>query len=406
MPVTEEEVSKQIVGAFSEFGTFRILTATGTIHGEKNRWTKATIRPLLLRGEPSYQFTFYDQSKSYSQNYRESEVEEHLTQLISLPFNRFHVRTENEDLHIHITKKGRVLTTKGKPQECDSIQPALKHDRTKQYLIPRDAPDEFLHKIGIMDAVGNVIPRKQDKYKQINEFLRLLDQTIEQSGISKENLHIIDCGCGNAYLTFAAYHYLNHLRSIPTHIVGVDRNGELIERCNDLGRSLGWANISFIESDIAQHNPPNPPDIVVSLHACDTATDEAIARGVKWQSRLILAAPCCHKELRSQIKAPLFSPVLRHGALKQRTADILTDACRAQVLRILGYKTDVVQFVDSKHTPKNLLIRAIAKNHPGPPPLVREYEELRDYWHVNPAIERYLSEELAPYLTRNEDCEL
>ena len=250
-----------------------------------------------------------------------------------------------------------------------------------------------------MDQSGRVIPRMQNKYKQINEFLRLLEQTIDR-GIEKQSLKVIDCGCGNAYLTFAAYHYLNHKKSIETEVVGIDRDQERIERCRELADSLGWKAIHFVKTDIARYEPEEKPDIVMSLHACDTATDEAISLGVKWQSEILLAAPCCHKELRSQVKAPSFAAVMSHGVLKQRTSDILTDACRAEALRILGYKTDVVQFIDSKHTPKNLLIRAVRKSAPGRPSAVKAYCELRDYWHVDPAIGRYLSDELEPYLSQ------
>ena len=393
------ELEAVLFAEISSFGSFRRLTATGTLRGEENRFTKATIRPLLLKEVESYQFTCFDRTKSYSQNYAKDELRSLLVDLLTTPFNRYHIHLESEQINIHITKKRKICVSRSRTDDAKKRPPDLDHDRVKRYPIPRGVPDVFLQKIGIMDASGHVIPRMQNKYKQINEFLRLVDETIGRS-VEDAELRIVDCGCGNAYLTFAAYHYYNHLRSLPTQINGVDANPDSIARCCDLQDSLGWDGMFFRESSIEQYIPTEAPDIVMSLHACDTATDEAIALGVQWQSRVIFSAPCCQKELRTQIRAPAFSPVLRHGILKQRMADLITDACRAQILRILGYKTDVVEFIDSKHTPKNLMIRAVLTQKTDRQAAVDEYTELTRYWNVRPALERFLAEELTPYFSR------
>ena len=397
-----EDYKGMIKEAVSCEETFLRLTMSGKIQGESNPWIKAVLCPVEVKGENRFQFIYYDEKKAITKNYDRFELLERLEELLSTPFSQIHVQATSGDLHMRITKRGKVLITKGKPSRSED-GPELSHNRVKRYLIPRDTPDEFLQGIGIMDQSGNVKPTMQDKFRQINEFLRLMDQTISRSDLSGKDLTIVDCGCGNAYLTFAGYHYLNHIQGVSTRVIGIDKELERIEKCSKLRDSLGWSGLEFIQAKIAEYVPDAVPDIVLSLHACDTATDEAIAQGVAWQSEVILAAPCCQHELRPQIKASLFDPVLRHGILKQRTADVLTDACRAQILRILGYKTDVVQFIDSKHTPKNLMIRARRALNPGNQTLIEEYKALRDFWEIEPSIEKLLKVRLELHFDRDSD---
>ena len=388
--------------AVSHGETFLRLTMSGKIQGESPPWIKAVVRPVELSGQKKYQFVYYDQKKSITKNHSRSELPGQLETLLSTPFSHIHVQATDGDLHMRITKKRNVLIKKGKPSRAEQ-QPELSHNRVKRYPIPRDTPDAFLQEIGIMDPSGKVKPTMQNKFRQINEFLRLMHQTISRSGLTGKELTIVDCGCGNAYLTFAGYHYLNHIQGVSARVTGVDREQELIEKCNQLRDSLGWSGLRFFQAQIADYTPEVAPDIVLSLHACDTATDEAIAQGVIWQSHIILAAPCCQHELRPQIEAALFDPVLKHGILKQRTADILTDACRAQILRILGYQTDVVQFIDSKHTPKNLMIRARKGLSPGNRMLTVKYKALAAFWKIEPSIEKLLKNELEPYFNQDSD---
>jgi SAM-dependent methyltransferase len=321
--------------------------------------------------------------------------------VLALPFSQLHVQSTTGDLHVRITKKGRALIRRGKASRRER-EPVLAHDRRKPYPIPADGHDSFLQAIGIMGRSGSVRAAMQGKFRQINEFLRLMEQMLSPEDLAERPLEIVDCGCGNAYLTFAAYHYLNDIKGIPAHVVGVDTNEEIIAKCRDLSASLGWEAVEFRVSRIREFAPERPPDLVLSLHACDTATDEAIAQGVHWGSRFILAAPCCQHELHDTLRAPLFQPVLRHGILKERTADILTDAFRALVLRIMGYRTDVVQFVDPEHTAKNLMIRAKKGLKLGDKAHVREYERLKEFWGVEPCIEGLLGQAIGPYLRRGE----
>jgi hypothetical protein len=210
-----------------------------------------------------------------------------------------------------------------------------------------------------------------------------------------EPLEVVDCGSGSAYLTFAAYHYLAHVRGLAARVTGIDSDPEAVTKSVRLREALGWSDMEFDLGRIAEFTPGRRPQIVLSLHACDTATDEAIALGVRAGSELILAAPCCQHELFDQLAAPLFRPVLRHGVLRQRLADVLTDTFRALAVRIMGYRTDVVEFVSPEHTTKNLMIRAVRADMPLPAQLVQEYRELRDFWQVRPSIEALLGEAFA-----------
>jgi len=363
-------------------------------------WTKITARPVLVKGRRQIQFAYFSATQSVTKNYAGPELTGRLAEALAILFRQIHVQTTSGDIHVRITRKGKALLTKGKPSRpADEL--VGPHNRPKHYPLTADGPDEFLQAIGVMTDRGKVRPTMQGKFRQISEFLKLVGQMIPPDDTRPDGVDIVDCGCGAAYLTFAAYHYLNHVQGIEARVVGVDSNQEIIGKCCKLRDSLRWDGLDFSVSTIAEFTPEAPPDVVLSLHACDTATDEAIARAVVWQSRVILAAPCCQHELHSKLDAPLFRPVLRHGILKQRTADILTDAFRALVLRITGYRTDVVEFVSPEHTSKNLMIRAKRGVRPGDEAIVRQYVDLKSFWQVEPCIEGLLGETIGRFLIRS-----
>lgn len=276
------------------------------------------------------------------------------------------------------------------------------HDRVKPALLSEDQPAPFLSAIGVATADGRIRADQQRKFRQINEFLRLIEETGEIEGLETRPLRVVDLGCGSAALTFATYHYLNNVKHIPTTLIGVDAKAHLMERHNETAAGLEWGDLEFTAGRIAEFNPPNKPDIVLALHACDTATDEALAQAVKWQSSLIFSAPCCHHHLQAQLAGSEmpepFRPVMRHGILRERLGDILTDAFRAHILRLLGYRADVIEFVDQQHTPKNIMIRAVFKNAPPPPTLIDEYKAMKTYWEVTPYLEVLLEDQFAAIL--------
>jgi SAM-dependent methyltransferase len=220
-----------------------------------------------------------------------------------------------------------------------------------------------------------------------------MERTLASSDDTQQTLNAVDCGCGSAHLTFAAYHYLNDILGVPAHVTGIDSSSDLVDKCRRLRDSLGWDGLRFQHTGIGDFTPTVHPDMVLSLHACDTATDEAIAQGIVWESRVILATPCCQHELHRQLRDPLFRPLLRHGILRERLADLLTDTFRALVLRIMGYRTSVIEFVSPEATSKNLMIRAVKALEPGDTRYLREYSDLKAYWRVSPLIENLLGEQ-------------
>jgi SAM-dependent methyltransferase len=275
----------------------------------------------------------------------------------------------------------------------------LEHNRQKNLLLPADTPDPFLHTTGIMTQDGRVRANMQKKFRQINEFLQRIVETGELEKLTQLPVQIIDCGCGSAHLTFAVYHYLNHILNLPAALTGVDVNKSLLEKQAELGQQLGWENLHFAASPIVDYRPDVAPSLVLALHACDTATDEALAQAVKWRSQMIFSVPCCHHHLHRQLvkeKEPSpFQPMLRHGVFKQRWGDILTDTFRVLILQILGYRTDVVEFVSTEHTGKNLMIRAVKTDNPANRQAVQEYLALQDFWQVQPYLADLLTDELA-----------
>jgi hypothetical protein len=374
---------------------FRRAIFKGQQRNEQVPWLKVTLRPVLLKGERHLQFAYFETRKSVTKNYAGAELQEKLAELLGLPFKSYYVEGHQETVQVQISKKGKALIHRSQTATV-AAEPELAHDRTKDRLLPADKPDAFLKAVGIMTEGGQIKADMQSKYRQINEFLKLVDKTLDIQPGEHPPLHLVDFGCGNAYLTFAAYHYLNNLLGIPTHLTGVDVQDHLLQRHLAKSQALGWSNISFEPTRIIDFKPETPVDVVFALHACDTASDEALAQGIKLGSQFIFAVPCCHHHLQQQLHQQTgpsaFRPVLRHGILKEELGTILTEAFRANILRIMGYKTDVVQFIAAEHTPKNLMIRAVKSTPLGDPEFIQAYNELKAYWQVTPYLEELLGE--------------
>jgi SAM-dependent methyltransferase len=370
-------------------------------------WIKVVVRPVLIRGKRLLQVAYYDAVKCITKNYAQALAGEHVAQLLACGFKNIHVEATDGSLQVQFTKKGQALVHLGKGQGAAQA-PDLAHDRQKHLVLPADKPDAFLYAVGIMTRAGTVRAERQRKFRQINEFLKLVEQTVDHAtsvgALTADTFYVVDCGCGNAYLTFAAYHYFNDIRHVPTELVGVDVNAELLSGHGEKARELGWDKLTFHVGPIIDFEPARAPTIVLSLHACDTATDEALAQAIRWQSALIFSVPCCHHHLQRQLAdrpavAP-FAPVMRQGVLGERLGDLLTDAFRALILRIMGYQTDVIEYVSSEHTAKNVMIRAVKRTKRGDGRAMREYRELKEFWGVTPYLEHLLQEELAGLLPR------
>jgi len=371
--------------------TFLKATFSGPRSEGEARWVRIVVRPVSVKGVRKFQFSYFDGKKDIAKNFSGAQAERRLDEALAMPFGQILVQSASADVQLRISKKGAVSIMRRRPSRREEA-PDLSHDRAKRHLLPADASDPLLEALRIVDRNGKVRSAMRGKFSQINEFLRVIDQVLPGKR-GEEPVGVIDCGCGSAYLTFAAYHYLNHVRGVPARVAGMDANKDLIRKCTGLRDSLGWDGLEFHVSSIADFEPAARPAIVLSLHACDTATDEAIAQGIKWKSRVILAAPCCQHELHQQLKADALRAVLRQGILRERLADIVTDAFRALALRIMGYRTSVAEFVSPESTSKNLMIRAEWGVRPGQAGAVAEYADLKEFWRVTPAIERMLGED-------------
>ncbi|MFT3890563.1 MAG: SAM-dependent methyltransferase [Anaerolineales bacterium] len=326
---------------------------TGEQKGSSLPWVKVVVRPVELKGQVHLQFSYFDEKKDITKNYLE-EAAAKVDELLTLPFRNIFVESSAGNVQVNISKKGKALVNETKPSSAASD---LSHDRRKSRILTIENSAPLLELVGILTKDGRIKADMQRKYTQINEFLRLLEETDSFEAFRGKPFHVVDFGCGNAYLTFAVYHYLHNILGLDAHVTGVDVKAELIERHREKAKALGWDHLTFDVDYIADFQPQIMPDMVIALHACDTATDDALAKGIQWESPLIVCAPCCQHELQEQmshISMPeQLLPVFHDGILFERMGDILTDTFRANILRIMGYRTDVTQFVPIEHTAKN-----------------------------------------------------
>jgi len=373
--------------------TFIRAVFSGEQKGASVQWIKVVVRPVELKGQVHLQVSYFDEKKDITKNYLE-EAPAKVDDLLALPFRNIFVESSAGNVQVNFTKKGKALVSRSK---SSAINVDRSHDRQKNKLLTDENAAPFLKAVGIMTQDGRIKSDMQRKYKQINEFLRLVDETASFPAESGQPFHVVDFGCGNAYLTFAIYFYLHEILKLEAHVTGVDVNEDLIERHKQKVTSLGWEHISFHTGYIADYKTDTLPDMVIALHACDTATDDAIAQGIRWNSGFIICAPCCQHDLQEQmarIELPdSQASVFQDGIFFERMGDILTDTFRATILRIMGYRTDVTQFIPIEHTAKNLMIRAAKVSQPENEKWVEQYRKLKSFWNVTPYLEKLLGEE-------------
>jgi SAM-dependent methyltransferase len=374
--------------------------ASGRRRGSRPPWRRVELRYVDLKAGRHLQVTAYDETQAHTTNHRVGEAAASaLDDLLHLPFGNWHVETTTETTQIRVTKKGEALVHRRERQE--PLTAGREHDRDKGRLLAEDDP--VFRVLGLSDHRGRIKPSRQDKYRQVEEFLRILEASIDdalekghlRAPTPAEPLQVVDLGCGNAYLTFVTERYLSHTRGLPVHVIGIDQRDQARERNTRLAAELG-ADAEFVASSIADASPGGQPDVVLALHACDTATDDALARAVSWRAALVLAAPCCHHDIAAQLRrtpAPApYAMLTRHGILRERFADTLTDAVRASLLRHEGYRVDVMQFVGSQHTPRNTLLRAVRTGSRGAAaPGREEYDELVSTWGITPKLAELLA---------------
>lgn len=355
---------------------------------------KICARPMLKNKSLLFQIEEYTKTQVFHKNLTAGDAGSYLTGKLSsdtssqtASFKNALVETQSFTANVLVSKKGTITIKKKMNTSAKQPKISLSHNRKKKYILEEGIPVPFLIDLGVMTQNGNIVNAHYDKFRQINRFLEYIEDILPSLPTGRE-LRILDFGCGKSYLTFAIYYYLKVLKGYPVRITGLDLKEDVIRHCNELAVKYGYDKLEFLCGDIAYYDGCSQVDMVVTLHACDTATDYALAKAVGWGAKVILSVPCCQHELNKQMKNDLLSPVLHYGILKERMAALITDGLRAQILEANGYRTQILEFIDMAHTPKNLLIRAVYNGHCADNKA--QINELLAAFDINPTLYRLL----------------
>lgn len=355
---------------------------------------KICARPMLKNKSLLFQIEEYTKTQVFHKNLTAGDAGSYLTSKLSsdtqsqtASFKNALVETQSFTANVLVSKKGTITIKKKVNASAKQPKISLSHNRKKKYILEEGIPVPFLIDLGVMTQNGNIVNAHYDKFRQINRFLEYIEDILPSLPTGRE-LRILDFGCGKSYLTFAIYYYLKVLKGYPVRITGLDLKEDVIRHCNELAVKYGYDKLEFLCGDIAYYDGCSQVDMVVTLHACDTATDYALAKAVGWGAKVILSVPCCQHELNKQMKNDLLSPVLHYGILKERMAALMTDGLRAQILEANGYRTQILEFIDMAHTPKNLLIRAVYNGHCADNKA--QINDLLAAFDVNPTLYRLL----------------
>lgn len=355
---------------------------------------KICARPMLKNKSLLFQIEEYTKTQVFHKNLTAGDAGSYLTGKLSsdtssqtASFKNALVETQSFTANVLVSKKGTITIKKKMNASAKQPKISLSHNRKKKYILEEGIPVPFLIDLGVMTQNGNIVNAHYDKFRQINRFLEYIEDILPSLPTDRE-LRILDFGCGKSYLTFAIYYYLKVLKGYPVRITGLDLKEDVIRHCNELAVKYGYDKLEFLCGDIAYYDGCSQVDMVVTLHACDTATDYALAKAVGWGAKVILSVPCCQHELNKQMKNELLSPVLHYGILKERMAALMTDGLRAQILEANGYRTQILEFIDMAHTPKNLLIRAVYNGHCADNKA--QINELLAAFDINPTLYRLL----------------
>ena len=415
-PKLKEEIRARVLGE-----GFMKIVQTVRRNGKQ---FKIAMRPVEIGGVKKFQAEMTDDGQVQVKNLDVNAAAEGLEEIIAQRGAReMHLMTAKGDLHMRVTKKGHVMVTRS--AEMDRVVTVQPHDRVKKVPLTSFESAALLRTIGIADGSGKIRASMRGKYDQVNEFLKVVGETIGSEDVRRETedaFTVVDCGCGKAYLTISLYFYLTEVLKFPNvKVIGIDRRSDVIEAAKKMAAQLDVADrVVFVEADLGSVGSigavgagplgsVSSVDMVVSLHACDTATDEALAKGVEWKARYILSAPCCQHELQKTVGAArpesapyrgTFDGLLRQSILRERLCDILTDSFRSMILRILGFKVQVIEFVSSEATARNIMLKCEYGVKPGQPGPIGEYLNLRDYWKVTPWLETRLQNLLGKHLER------
>ena len=364
------------------------LTISGLKKKNEELPVKIKVRPVAMKDKIEYQVSEFIGRKVFHKNYKKDELKKKITDWMQEDYKQ--AQFTMTDATAQILSGKHSQTVKYKKCKEVRVQRDLSHNRTKRYILPEGTPVGFLIDLGVMTKEGKIVRQKYDKYRQINRFLEFVEDILPQLSKEREQT-IIDLGCGKSYLTFAMYYYLKELKGYDIRIIGLDLKEDVIAHCNELKDKYGYGKLSFLVGDIASYTDVDAVDMVVTLHACDTATDYALAKAVQWGAKVILSVPCCQHEANRMMENELLQPVLQYGILKERMAAIMTDAVRANLLTAKGYDTQILEFIDMEHTPKNLLIRAVytGKDSENAAEALKNMEEAL---HLNLTLNKLLGE--------------
>lgn len=373
----------------------KILTMIASNPRDREKIQKLKIRPILKKEELWYQAESFIGTKVFHKNIPGNELADFVADVMKNDFKQLEAKTERHSLTVLVSKKGKVTIKEKAAAVSSTDAQLLSHNRTKQYILPQDKPVPFLVELGVQTPDGKIVNAKYDKFRQINRYLEFVRDILPALAYEEgKTLNIIDFGCGKSYLTFALYYYLKVMNKYDIRVTGLDLKKDVIESCQKLADKFGYDGLKFLVGDIGTYEGATQVDMVVTLHACDTATDYALAKAVQWNAKVILSVPCCQHELNRQIKCPELAPVLKYGIIKERMAALMTDAIRANLLESRGYDTQLLEFIDMENTPKNLLIRAVKKERMRYKTATTQLKELKQFLNVTPTLETLLTEDI------------
>ena len=347
--------------------------------------TKVRIRPVRHKDRQVYQFEAFCGTQVFHQNVEKEEACGKILEYME-NFRQMQLETQSAAVSALVSKKGKV-TVKKKLRARKKAPAETDHNRKKHYILEEGIPVPFLQDLGVMTAEGKIVRTKFDKFRQINRFLEFIQDVLPKLPRERE-IRILDFGCGKSYLTFAMYYYLHELQVLDVRILVLGLKEDVIRACNQLSQRYGYEKLRFLEGNIADYTGADEVDMVVTLHACDTATDFALAKAVGWKAKVILSVPCCQHELNGQMENELLRPILQYGLIKERLAALVTDGLRAQYLESEGYDVQVLEFIDMEHTPKNILLRAVRTGRKGENGA--EIRACEEFFHVSPTLGKLL----------------
>ncbi len=357
---------------------------------KSNELKRVKLKPIELKGVYTIQLEYQYERILKHENIPLEQFAGHFDRLLE-QFRQIHAQFTEHTVHIQLSKKNKVLWKGDKQTTIKEVN--LSHNRKKRYLLDDSTPYPFLIRLGVQTEEGKVKKQKYDKFRQINRFVEFIDDSLDH--LPKDRtIRILDFGSGKSYLTFALYHYLKVEKGLNIRVTGLDLKKEVIEECNQIAADLGYEDLEFLVGDINDYNEETSVDMVVTLHACDVATDMALARAVKWGANVILSVPCCQHELNRQLHAPALDVMLQYGLIRERFASLATDSIRAELLSLVGYDTQLLEFIDMEHTPKNILIRAYYTGKKGTKEQRARYEAFTALLQAKP----FLQAELHDYL--------